>query len=569
MISSNIELVEKYFNGDLKDKFFIEKRHIYREMSYHFDKEKKPLEWLEIARPNEAVQYKEYRLNNYEAITVPYAQKIIFQLQKIRRAEDWGINYPEGENNELKTYLKYNYPKGYNSFENYFFNFILKNVIRDANGVLVNAPENIISILENGVDNSKELAPFAFYYTTDQIIENNELLTIVDLSEELNIKAYLYIDSEEYLLVKQNDKVIDSYVFKHNLGYKPTYTLGGEIKDQSFRTKLYESFIGGVKPPWREAVNLNSDHTANMRLHIHPEKISLVHEACRVCDGKKYINKDGEKHTCTACNGTGRQAVQSPFAETLVAPIKTGTSAEYQFVPNPAKYYIERPVEQIKTLKEEVLSKVRDGLVSIGFEWIMNWSPNESGFKRELDKEESINFIQKVSDHCVENIIIPIIISTNDLRYGYKSNREKWLPTVNMPRKMNFNTGDVWRQRIKEAKQSNVSRSTIQNMELSLVGAEYGKDSFEYKQTLCSFLVDSLAGLEEEEKATILLNNGCSNIDYIISSNITSFILRAYYEYEDFFSKPVKDKKDILRIYAKEVQDESNTNLPLDGGKIL
>ena len=79
---------------------------------------------------------------------------------------------------------------------------------------------------------------------------------------------------------------------------------------------------------------------------------------------------------------------------------------------------------------------------------------------------------------------------------------------------------------------------------------------------LCSEL-DPLYGISEDEKMTRKSNGGVSDIDYIISCNITQFVRRAISEKSDFYTVSDTDKNKTMLKYAEEKQKQI-TVAPID-----
>ena len=72
--------------------------------------------------------------------------------------------------------------------------------------------------------------------------------------------------------------------------------------------------------------------------------------------------------------------------------------------------------------------------------------------------------------------------------------------------------------------------------------------------------LSKLANKNEDEKAVILLNQGITRENYIISSNIKNYLERAISEDDKFLTKSTEEQAEVLRGFAQEqIQAERST----------
>ena len=103
------------------------------------------------------------------------------------------------------------------------------------------------------------------------------------------------------------------------------------------------------------------------------------------------------------------------------------------------------------------------------------------------------------------------------------------------------------------AKNSNVSRTVVKYMELEYVRKKYNAQPEIVKEVEALFDLDPLYGYDQQEKMTMLSNEGITMLDYVVSSNIQQFIQRAIKEDNDFLLLPFDKKKAKIDEYAAEI----------------
>lgn len=544
-----------------------------------------PSKLIDEARPNEQGIYKEYRKKVFEPVTKTYYDKVFNLFGKIRIADDWGVKYPDSgsypKNESPKEYLQEDYPD-FSSIENWFFSVGLNNLLDDANSVMAVFPESL------QLNDNDYLKPIVHLFDSAQTIEfRNGQLCVVKLDEVPDNDAYLVSDFilpkdkvvmlffdrnnvEKWIKVKDGniDKFVLYFEWEHNLDVLPCLKIGGKIKEYKYGEKLFESFIQSCVPHWNEAIRRYSDHQVNMALHLHPDRWEIADQECRVCKGQGTISStiSGEKTVtaCGTCHGAGKIMVKTPFGVKVVRPdTKTGASTGMA-MPIPPAGYIERPIETIDYLNREWKSCIQQGLSALSMEFLMYEPAVNSGIAKVMDRSELNALIFMVASHIVNNDLLPIIYIILKQRYGRNKTDEdikKMMPSIKIPVKYDVIIASFLLEATKYAKDSGVPGNVLDQMYLEYAAKEFGKDSSPYMQILNSMELDPLAHQTVDEKMTTLMNKGCTEEQYIISSQLPNFLIRAFAENEKFNDLPLAEKKATMETYAKEVMAVTKTEL--------
>jgi hypothetical protein len=527
-----------------------------------------PKTLIDELRPNEPEVIKEYRKKIYKPYTKGFFNKIFTLLQKIAKSEDWRIDFPNWqgatpENERIQPYISENYPY-FDSLENYIFSIVLKQSIVDPNGIVLVLP------LAFNVKQNEYYKPFAFVYSCEKVLYFEKDLLVVKKDNKGFKENYIFCDADSICFVevgKSKQVPIVSFVeYKNTVGEIPAFHLGGLVNKVSYENDslkfLYDSFVTPCLPYFDEASRLYSDHQANMVLNIHPEKYIFQNGECKTCAGLGHTKNEAyEKVTCNTCKGSGYKS--SPFGVHEISPVAMNENGN---IPTPPIGYIEKPLGLIEALKQEINDQCRQGLSSLGLEFLYEVPTAQSGVAKEYDREEINTFVAMVARHLVENIVKPIIWYTMQWRYKISLNEKdikENSPIVRVPKKFDTLTSAILANRLKTAIENKYDYSTRKALEIQYAESEFGKDSKQVRMLKTLFELETMHDKTEDEKMTVFANNGVSQIDYVISANLQGFVIRAINENEGFLELPYKNKREKIVSYANEVIESLPKPIPI------
>lgn len=544
-----------------------------------------PVDLIDTARPNEPTVYKDYRKKVYEPISKTYYDKVLNLLGKIQMADDFSVKWPEPksrfpEGDTPKDYLQEKYPD-FRSIENWFFSVGLNALLDDPNSIIAVYPDSQVKA-DNEYPN-----PICHIYNSVSILDfKNKEYCVIKLDEipdtDLDLVSGLNLTSNKSVLIVFDKNTVEKwvkiesqgrevytpyFVYEHNTNILPCFKIGGRIREYKYGEKLYESFIQSCVPHWNESIRRYSDHQVNMALHLHPDRWEIADAECKVCRGQGTINRVVKGATisegCGTCGGAGKVSVKTPFGVKMIRPdIKTGASDKMS-IPTPPMGYAERPVETIDYLNKEWKSCIQQGLSALNMEFLMYEPAVNSGIAKTLDRGELNSFIYAVASHIVENIIQPIVYIILKQRYPLISDEEikDMCPNIKVPVKYDIVLSNFLLEATKYAKDSGVPGNVLDQMYIEYAAKEFGKDSVAYLNVINNMALDPLPHMTADEKMTTLMNKGCTEEQYIISSQLDSFIIRAFSEDPAFGDLTLKDKRAKMSEYAKEVSDKTKTEV--------
>ena len=525
-------------------------------------------------RPNEPQIVFDYRQKIFIAKTKPYFSKIESTLQKIRRSSDWSIKYGEGsfdrivDGEKMQDYAESKYPV-FGSLTNWAFSLLLRNYLVDANALL------LVSPLEIPTDGATYLKPVALIFNSENVIDyvdgdyavmENKIGCTYGKNQEG--KSFYVVTTERVTRYDQSDgrgnyTAVFDYV--HGLGILPVFKLGGIVLDVYGHNTLYESRISGILPEFNEALREYSDLQAAVVLSMFPEKWIYTNKECTNCKGTGKVHDviDGQpcSSICNTCNGEGYVA-PGPYQAHLIKPPQENMGQSSQ-IPTPAMGYINGPVEIIKLQQESVGQHIYNGLAAINFEFLASSPLNQSGTAKEVDKDELNNTVHSVAEDIVRIIdnVYRIIAY-----YRYKNiyslpEISEMLPAITVPEKYDILSTSYFVEQMKAAKDSKLNPAIINALETNYAAKTFNTDTSVAEHVGLILKLDPLAGIGEDDKMSRLSNNGITQLDYVVSSNINKFVDEATEEVRGFIDLDTTKQREIIYAKAQAQMDAEVTEL--------
>lgn len=582
------ELISPYLVKDPpKHQYYNDTVKIANELQIH-SKGKEPTELLNKARPNEEEKYKQWRLDRWSPKTKVYFGKVVTNYAKIRKAEDWSISYKSDSRlaQDLKKYMEKDFPD-FDSFDNWAFSYAFSMIFDDPNRVVAVYPKP----KRNPGDDTEVLKPFPFIFNSEKVIEYVESEFAVLESDEKSIvkvgdsqvregKIYYFFDRDSMIKAVQVGEK-EEYKFeiavndegqiaplKHNIGHMPVWKIGGLIKEFGEAGKLFESFISPAIPSWDEAIMDYSDHQVNKAIHLHPDRWEIADVPCKACKETGYIEEiyADKKHKtkCSVCHGNGNYSVKSPFNTKFIKPsVKQGVN-DYSSIPTPPMGYADRPIETLDFNKKEYFADIREGLAAINMEFVMDEPQENSGVAKALDRDPITTGYYMIGKHLIENLYIPCHYFIAKWRYGKITSEDQIMeivPNCKVPEKYDVIISSILAERAVKAREKGMNPAIVSGLEISYARKEFGEGSTVPKIMETVAQLDPLFGKTEDEKMVIFSNGGCTDDQYILSSQIYSFVNWAISDDDKFLEMDYKKKFDVLNKYVQEVKSQATQKL--------
>lgn len=539
-----------------------------------------PYKLIHERRPNETNEVLAYREKIWVAKTKPTFTKVLNSLQKIRRSADWVIKYSDTWANDfskvrdeetLEQYCEHKFPF-FTSITNWAFSFLLRKYLIDPNAVCFVDP------LNREVDQTDFVQPIPIIFDSLNVLDFvDEDYTVLlnpygsvfydgrgrqQLGKSIFIVTTLQVIRYDQMDLKMN---FESVIYDHNLGKLPAFKLGGTMINQTDNYFLYESRIAGMIPELNEAVREYSDLQAAKVLHIYPERWEFTNTECTACKGTGRSLTDAGKR-CHECEGRG-YTNSGPYSKTIITPNKT-TDGTVGNIPTPPIGYVAKDMDIVKLQDEGVKQHLADALAAINFEFLINVPLTQSGVSKQYDRNESNN-----TSHAVAEDIVFIMDKVYELitRYRYSTlypdpaDLLKMVPNIPVPENYDLYSISDSQDELNKAKTGKTNPVILNALEVDFSSKRFNADEKVKDRVMLVLQLDPLPNITEDEKMSRLSNKGITQEAYVISSNIQEFVQRAIEEDESFTDKDLKEQKDKMAEYAKEITDAQKAAL----GKVL
>jgi len=534
-----------------------------------------PEKLINDRRPNEPETVLDYRKTIFVAKTKPYFSKIENTLQKIRRSSDWSIKYPDVsfdkivEGEKMDDYAENNYPV-FRSVTNWAFSLMLRNYLIDANGLILVAP------IELPTEENEFIKPVASVFNSCDVIDFAE----GDYAVVINRVGCVYGDNKigksfyiittlaitRYDQINGRGEYTEAYYYQHGLPELPIFKTGGIIIDVFGKHSLYESRISGILPEFNEALREYSDLQAAKVLHLYPERWEYTQNECTKCKGSgQRIEGTGETAcnvTCNTCGGQGYIAT-GPYSKMLIRP----NSADQLQVPTPPAGFVEKDVEIIKVQETSVHDHIYNALAAINFEFLMERPLATSGIKTAMDGDEANNMTHAIAEDLVK-IIDKVYWLIALYRYSAQYTPDEiyeMLPMIAVPEKYDILSTMYYDEQITSAIKNNLNPAILNAMEVAYATKAFSNDLDIAHHVGLILRLDPLAGISEDTKMSRLSNNGITQLDYVVSSNINKFVNNAVELNAKFVDlDPVKQKEVIYKMAAEQIASQETELIPVD-----
>lgn len=572
-----------YFTGEAKSSLKDDAEALQKAMRIHADG-LYPKELIDELRPHESEAVKAYRQKIWKSKTKPVFNKVFTSLSKIRRSRDWSIQYPDEqparipEGETLYDYCELSYPYFY-SVTNWAFQVLLREYLIDPNAVLLMLPKEIPQ------EQTELLKPYSLIINSEWVIDyrhedyaviENPLGCIYYEEGQPKKGRSFYIATTEtiwlYNQVSSKPTFKKALEYQHAMGVLPAYKLGAVLVKVSENDFLYESRLHAMTPSLDEAAREYSDLQAAKVMHIYPERWEITNTDCPDCKGtgKVKLSQQAVPTNCATCGGSGNKP-SSPFSK-LVLRHSSLDAAAGGSLPIPPAGYVEKDIEIVKVQKEGVDGHLYDALSAINMEFLSDTPLAESGISKEVDRDETNNFVHSVAEDIVRIMDwMYWVIAKYRYSVQYPTDEQiiEMLPTIPVPEHFDIFSTKFIEEELKNAKENKLNPLLINAMETSYSSKRFASEDDLRKMLMLILQLDPMANISEDDKQARLQNNGISMQDYVISCNIKKFVQRALQEDETFPNKTVKEQQDLMTKYADEVIEANSSAkeiLPADEG---
>lgn len=568
-----------------KSEYIKESREKAEALEYHFENEY-PEKLLRTQHPSEEPWMREYRKRRWQAPTKVATGRVFTFLQKIQQADDFKIRFEsdfkktgiaerianQSDPNTLEYYVKNLMPKVPN-METWLFNVFLKTYLQDANAIVAMLP-NLDEFIEEpeSVSTLDWSRPYPQTFESDDLIYEEEDWVIVEVEEykDSNKKEwqqFLAITKVGIFLFRQVSEYREMNPFKvygvpFNFNYLPVIKVGNIIYEEEDGHLVYDSVLAPCLPAWNEVLFRTDDLNIMYAVHALPQKWALKLTPCKTCNGSgTIINQKHEQANCTQCNGTGR-ASSSPFGLMEINIDRISAINPNPIVPPvPPAGYIERPVDSVRLFQEDIIYKEYQGFKAIGLEILGQIPVGQSGIAKEYDRKELNTFCYSVSIHLAKvykvacyhilyqrynNLFASSFMTDEKIQYA--------LPDITIPTDFDVLTAATISTMLSEARRNGYNPIIVHGIEMDYVEKLYGENSVQKTYLKIVNALDPLPFKTTDEKTILVQTNGCSKLDFVLSTNLPSIVMVLSQDDPSWYTKPLSEQRvDVYRLAGEKM----------------
>ena len=549
--------LEPYIMGKARHEDYDDAVEMYEDLEIHADGEY-PGKLIDERRPAESDDIKNYRKKIFVPITKPVFTKVYNSLMKIRKSQDWSIDFPAelppriADNESPRSYLMRDFPRN-GSITNWMFGVCFKQYLIDANAVVFTLPINF----EGG--SNEYFKPYPMIFNSEEVLDYKEGLYYILKQHDEPVYWVVQPDVIQRFVVKDYEAREDFYL-DNPLGYMPIRHLYGMIIENYKDRALYESRISGIVPKMNEALREYSDLQAEIVQHIHSTMWAMQPQQCGRCKGTGEIPRENSAPVqCPSCSGKGLMPL-NPFEHLLLAAPRPGDPS----IPTPPIGYVQKQTEIARLQEERIRQHIYDALSAINMEFLADTPLSQSGVAKQVDREELYSFVHSIAEDVVR-IMDEVIYDICAWRYKQiVPDINVLLPYIPVPERYDMLSGKVLVEELAQMTTAKVDPAIINATQIELAAKKFN-DSNIKDTVVLKLKLDPFAGVSEEAIAMQRTFDAINKNDLVIHANINKFVTRALESEPGFNEMTYDEQTTIMNRYADELTKPKLSAIAVEG----
>ena len=332
---------------------------------------------------------------------------------------------------------------------------------------------------------------------------------------------------------------------------------------------LFESHIQPIVPRLNEAAREYNDMQAEVVQHIFSEKWEFATQKCEevfgpmtgVSTGKVKTGNGKRMVTCTKSEWH-RVDWHGPFRKMVLRPAREQMGEST--TPVPPAGYIQKQIDIVQLQDARIDKHIYKALSAINMQFLAQSPLNQSGTAKEVDKDELNNFIYAIAEDMVKTLD-KIYDFINEFRYlkiiPAPKLRAQQLPVIPVPEKFDILSTSYLVDEMQKCHDSKVSSVILTAYEIDFCNKKFYTNPEVRDELEAIFKLDPLPATNDDEKFVRKQGGGITDIDYVISCNISRFVRQALFEDENFYTRPWDQQRAKMEEYAQKVID-TNASKP-------
>ncbi|GAA4464174.1 hypothetical protein GCM10023189_43110 [Nibrella saemangeumensis] len=516
--------------------------------------------FLDVNRPKEQKQYKDYRREIFVNPFVGFINRVTSVFGYIRQADDFDVKFPSSElpdEDKLETYCG----KGFSedgSVMDWFFANAIPGYVRDPNAVLLTLPDAPSYDENEYVKPRLHLIPagnvWLFQKGKKAVLLSTEK-SWIQVGQEMKQEGSIifFIDHESYCIARQTSDTPAGTVLPGRdptagwqilgLAYEPFDTVdadGNPVTElaQVFRPPLhycnglparklglkrrarnakkeewYESLLSDAIPFIKLALQDQNDIQVEKNFHVSSQEWRRSTNKCKQkgCVGGvvyKQATIEGvevitDTEECPVCKGTGFDVSGSGVGIIWVTGqenmgFMNGDTGKIP--PGAPGGFIPRNIESLQELCKQFKENTNEAYATINMQFIRQTPLEVSGTSKRYDREELYRELNTQAAHVLS--LLRFAYECIDAqRYGASGRDGVMVPDVMVPVRFNLENAELTREELNNAKERGYDPTLVEVFETKMLMYTVGEKTPEFLRYKLRKLLDPYKDMTDETKA--------------------------------------------------------------------
>lgn len=553
---------------------------IYRDMiKVHSDIDNKPVDLMRRRAPFEDDRQYEYRVRNFENVTMPPFMKALSKLNRIFNPSNFSVQWTSDQQAE-KKYFEEEIPI-FGNFLSYFEEIVLTKKILDPNALAVVKPYYIPTKEDQDekgnpilvFDDSEPIKSTCCVIDCEKVIDYKEGVFALIMLEEKSLVRVGEKDKREGLIFEIYDQEniyrIEQYgektkwlftepriYYPHNLGYMPAWKLKG-IPIQKDLDVLFQSYFIYAIPNLNIALYAHSNLDISLVTHMFPQKVEYVDRCPEAgCDNGTYRweNEQGQTQSraCSACNGSGKMTKTGPMmTKQLTIPDRMQGDDDINAVEAPGVWYVAPNPDVPEFVWKKYLQDVVDAFMFLNMD-VSNSDVkgSETALGKQIDREELFAMLMRISNEIFA-LYDKAQKAAGQMRFGTEFKN----PVISAPTSFSIRSEQDLLEELTEAKKAGVPDVALAEIVKEYIGKRYSSRANIHKIINLAFSIDRLIVKIQVETSAMQAAGTASKLEVILHDSFFTFIDQISLEDPQFWEKDFKAQSELLWAKAQAIYD--------------
>lgn len=524
-----------------------------------------PLELFESDSPLETAEERQYKKDNYKAITTASWDAALSKVVgKIWNPTNFTIQWPDPEQAE---YFTEDYPIGGN-LVNWIATVESPFKMRDPNAVKVHIP------LRMPDSDNEELQPVAKIWPSPNVIQRGRTFVLILRNDRVKMKddkegliLELYDDHNIYIIRQVDSKPNFNIMplFRepegHGLGEAPFIFLKGRPSTDAQGDDFFRSYFFPAVHHLDQAVLDNTSLSIVKHRMAHP-MMAIAQDKCNYRDPESgtaclsgyiftHVDEETKQQRFKRCPQCLEQSKSSQVQRAIVVnPRSSGDDREP--LPFPPIAFAEQSYESPKLLQDQIEKEIIQGWLALNIDFRNRFQPSTATEKR-INLDEQHAFLMQISNELFESLAFSIRI-IGKMKWCLPGSPEDCFqePIITKPIKFDLMGPVELEKELAEVIQNQLPIGTRVSVREQLDQARFNYTPQQEEKHKTIQFSDENYDLTDQEINTNKLMGTIEPWEITLHYKANAIFNEIINEDPDFLEKPIEERKEIMIAVAKQ-----------------